>query len=253
MKKESKTFRSALLLVVLGIVMGILVMLVPRAFTSSSPAVITSTTLKNSLEKASDLISTKYNYGNVGQFSNSLEFNGWTIPFTEKNFLLTYQGQASLGVPMDEAEVQVEGSTIHILLPPVQVMSNTIDEDSIQVYNETSNLFNPIRVSDYAKFAVQQKKVIEEKLQSQGTFKKAQEDTKTAILSLLNMIPEVEDHYTIDIEFRQSPNSVHATAPETAPDSTEQEQDSPEQNSQSDTTDANESDASETPQSDSSD
>lgn len=118
---------------------------------------ITSTALTQQLQEVNDLAVMEYNYTKVGKFENSLTLNGWNIPLTKKSFLLTYAGQLKAGVRMDQAEVDVKGKTITVLLPEVEILSNIIDEKSIEVYDETKNIFNPISIEDYTAFATQQR------------------------------------------------------------------------------------------------
>ena len=89
---------------------------------------ITSTALTQQLQEVSDLAVMEYNYTKVGKFENSLTLNGWNIPLTKKSFLLTYAGQLKAGVRMEQAEVDVKGNTITVLLPEVEILSNIIDE-----------------------------------------------------------------------------------------------------------------------------
>ena len=83
---------------------------------------ITSTALTQQLQEVNDLAVMEYNYTKVGKFENSLTLNGWNIPLTKKSFLLTYAGQLKAGVRMDQAEVDVKGKTITVLLPEVEKM-----------------------------------------------------------------------------------------------------------------------------------
>ena len=66
---------------------------------------ITSTLIQNRIEQASDLVTTKYHYTKVGKFENSLNLNGWSIPLTNKYFILTYHAfplcsKAHIGIKM---------------------------------------------------------------------------------------------------------------------------------------------------------
>ena len=118
---------------------------------------ITSTLIQNRIEQASDLVTTKYHYAKVGKFENSLSLNGWSIPLTNKNFILTFEGEIQLGTDLSKANIEINDSTIHVTVNKPTVLSNSIDESSIEVYDETKNIFNPISVSDYKAFAVEQK------------------------------------------------------------------------------------------------
>lgn len=162
---------------------------------------ITSTQLKTALEQASDLITTKYYYSQIGKFENSYELNGWSIPFTEKNFILTYQGEAQLGFKTSDLEVSLNGNKIVVKCPPIEILSNSIPSESVEVYDQSYNIFNPVSVDDYLKFETEQKAQAVERMQTTGVFEQAQKDARTAIVQLLNMIPEIQKSYAIEVEF----------------------------------------------------
>ena len=56
---------------------------------------ITSTALTQKIRDINELAVSEYDYTKVGKFSNSLKFNGWTVPLTQKSFLITYEGKLS--------------------------------------------------------------------------------------------------------------------------------------------------------------
>lgn len=167
-----------------------------------SEPVITSTALTQQLQEVSDLAVMEYNYTKVGKFENSLTLNGWDIPLTKKSFLLTYAGQLKAGVHMDKAQVKVEGNTITVLLPEVEILSNVIDENSIEVYDETKNIFNPISIEDYTAFATQQKDKVAEEAIENGLLSEAATKTQSAIRKFLNMIPDIKENYQIEVTFQ---------------------------------------------------
>lgn len=165
---------------------------------------ITSTTLKSSLEQAGDLITSRYYYSDIGKFENSYEINGWSIPFTGKSFLLTYQGEATLGFKVSDMEVNIRGNRILVHCPAIEVLSNDIPSETVEVYDQTTNIFNPVTIDDYLAFETEQKQIAAQKMQTNGTFERAQQDAQRAIEQLLNMIPDIAQNYTIEVEFEQS-------------------------------------------------
>lgn len=167
-----------------------------------SEPVITSTALTQQLQEANELTSMEYNYTKVGKFENSLTLNGWQIPLTKKSFLLTYSGKLKAGVDMSLAQVSVDGSVITISLPEVKVLSNVIDESSIEVYDETKNIFNPISIEDYTVFATQQKERVEDEAIENGLLSEAATKAQSAIRQLLQMVPSVAEKYTIEVIFQ---------------------------------------------------
>ena len=105
---------------------------------------ITSTLIQNRIEQASDLVTTKYHYTKVGKFENSLNLNGWSIPLTNKYFILTFEGEIQLGTDLSKANVEINDSTIHVTVDKPAVISNSIDESSIEVYDETKNILTQL-------------------------------------------------------------------------------------------------------------
>lgn len=167
-----------------------------------SEPIITSTALTQQLQEVNDLAVLEYNYTKVGKFENSLTLNGWNIPLTKKSFLLTYAGKLTAGVSMEDAQVNVNNSTITVTLPEVEILSNVIDENSIEVYDETKNIFNPISIKDYTAFATQQKAAVEEEAIENGLLSEAATKTQSAIQKFLNMIPDIQENYEIKVQFQ---------------------------------------------------
>ena len=155
---------------------------------------ITSTLIQNRIEQASDLVTTKYHYTKVGKFENSLNLNGWSIPLTNKYFILTFEGEIQLGTDLSKANVEINDSTIHVTVDKPAVISNSIDE--------TKNIFNPISVSDYKAFALEQKDKALSEAKEKGLMKTAQENTKKSIKEIVSIIPDTDD-YTIEVTFKE--------------------------------------------------
>ena len=182
-----KTLKNYLLVLLVGLVVGGTTIF----FLSSDDKEpeISRTIILERLEKASELITTKYYYSEVGDFEKSLDLNGWDIPLTKKFFILTYEGVVDLGVDLSQAKTEIKGDTISFELPEIQILNNTIDESSIQIYDESKNVFNPISIEDYKKFAVDQKKRIEKDLQTKKVYEEAKKNTTLAIQ---NLFPDYE-------------------------------------------------------------
>ena len=150
---------------------------------------ITSTLIQNRIEQASDLVTTKYHYTKVGKFENSLNLNGWSIPLTNKYFILTFEGEIQLGTDLSKANVEINDSTIHVTVDKPAVISNSIDESSIEVY-------------DYKALALEQKDKALSEAKEKGLMKTAQENTKKSIKEIVSIIPDTDD-YTIEVTFKE--------------------------------------------------
>ena len=179
-----KTLKNYLLILLAGLVAGAAAIFF--FVEDDKQPTITRTVILEQLESASELISTKYHYSEVGKFENSIDMNGWDIPLTKKFFILTFEGEVDLGVDLSEADVNFQEDTIQIELPAIKVLNNTIDENSIEVYDESKNIFNPISINDYKNFASEQKEKIEEDIQSKNVYEKAEKNTIKAIQALFH-------------------------------------------------------------------
>ena len=129
---------------------------------------ITSTTIKNQLTEINELALYSYDYSKVGKFSNKLSFNGWKIPLTQKTFIITYDGSIKAGIDLKQAKISIDNEQLNITLPAAKILSHEIDENSIEVYDESSNIFNQISINDYKSFATKEKKKNEKEAISNG-------------------------------------------------------------------------------------
>lgn len=161
---------------------------------------ITSELINNRLEDAKELTTLKYHYTNMGQFQNQSDFYGWKVPFTTKSFIVSYDGVINAGVDLDGTMVKVTGKKIQIMIPHAKILSHEIYEDSLQVFLEKDSIFNPIKISDYNDFSMDQKQVVEEKAIDKGLLTEADKKSKEAIKDILRLDQYLKD-YEITIEF----------------------------------------------------
>ena len=162
---------------------------------------ITGELIGQQLRAVEELVSLEYSYTNVGRFEDQVDFYGWKVPFTSKRFIVSYDGQVKAGVDLAEAEIHVnpEKKEVSVLLPRSQIVSHEIPEDSIQVFDETKNIFNPISIKDYTGFTKDQKAQVEVKILSNGFLEEADEKARTAVEAVLSVLLEAEE-YTLAVE-----------------------------------------------------
>lgn len=186
------------------LLVALLIFYTGTRFASSSEPKISSTGLSQQLQEIEELATMSYNYTKVGKFSNNLTFNGWDIPLTQKSFLITYDGKLKAGVKMDKIEVAINNNIITVSIPEIEILSNEIDESSIEVYDETKNVFNPISVNDYTTFAKKQKEAVAEEAIENGLLSEAATKTQSTIKKYLNAIPGIDGNYEIKVKFLET-------------------------------------------------
>lgn len=161
------------------------------------PPVLSSITVENQLQQISQLATIRYSYTNMGQFENSNEFYGIKLPFTTKSFIVAYDGTITAGVDLSQAKVTVTDQKVTIALPAPQILSHEVDPNSLEVFDETTSIFNPITIEDYTGFQADQQGVMEDKAIQGGLLTQAKDQAEAAIGGLIT--PLLQEGQTLEI------------------------------------------------------
>ena len=161
-----------------------------------APPAMTSDLLGEQLRAAQDLVTVEYFYTNMGKFENQIDFYGWKVPLTTKSFLVSYDGVIRAGVDLGGVRVTVDEAarTVLVVLPGSRILSHEIPEDSIEVFDETRNIFNPITIEDYTTFTADQKAAVEQRALDSGLLAHADTKACTVVASFLRLIPGMEEY-----------------------------------------------------------
>lgn len=160
---------------------------------------ITTDLIGQRLANVQELSTVAYFYTNMGRFENQLDFYGWAVPLTRKSFIVSYDGTIKAGVNLADLTVQVSDTAVTVTLPPATILSHEIPEDSIEIFDETHNIFNPIEISDYTGFTRDQKAEVEARAIENGLLEEAAQRAQTAVENLLAQMPGM-DAYTLTIK-----------------------------------------------------
>lgn len=158
---------------------------------------VNAVVLENKLTEISELASITYSYTNMAEFENSKDFYGIKLPFTTKGFIITYDGEIKAGIDLSKAEVSVSGQKVSITLPDAEILSHQIDEDSLEIFDETTSIFNPLKVTDYNSFNKDQKAEMEKKATEKGLLTEAKKKAADTVKGfILQLVPE---DWTVEI------------------------------------------------------
>ena len=159
---------------------------------------VSASTIEESLHELSELVTLSYHYREIGSFSDqrmlSMFGTNFPIPFGRRSFIITYSGEMKLGINMREASVEVLGSVVFIRLPEAHIISHTVFEDSVELLDETSGLFNRISITDYTNFIIEQKEVATDRALNSGLLVQARENAETQIRTLLSALPNMAEY-----------------------------------------------------------
>ena len=201
MVKEKKiylnqTVKNIIIIVIIAVVFFLVGKLWPSG---EEPTQMTSDLLSQQIQDFSELATVEYNYTNMGKFENQATFYGWKVPFTTKSFIISYDGKIKAGVDMTQVEVNVSKKKIKVTVPKAKILSHEIDEKSIEVFDETKNIFNQISITDYNQFAIDQKDKMEKSVKEKGLLEEAQKKVESTIKTFIKSLNKSSIDYEITI------------------------------------------------------
>ena len=186
------------LLLICGAVLAAFLCGLRQASQAAEPQ-ITGDLLASRLRSVQELVTVSYYYTNMGRFENQVDFYGWKVPFTTKSFIVSYDGVIKAGVDLEQLQVSIGDREVTVTLPESRIISHEIPEDSLEVFDESDNLFNHITIEDYTAFTKDQKSAMEQRAVDGGLLDRANQEARTAVDSLLRIMPGLEE-YTLTVK-----------------------------------------------------
>lgn len=188
--------------IVLGLVGGAVVATLLLTYNPPDrpdPAKVDAAILLEEISQINELATAEQSYTVAEKVSSSSRlFDLVDIPFTEKFFILTYSGTIKAGVNLDAASVAVEGQTVHVALPPAEVLSDAIDTESFKTLHEQEGLFNPLHVDDVTQYIDKTRQEAEAAALAGEVLAEAQANAEASVRALLTAaLPE---GYAIEFE-----------------------------------------------------
>ncbi|MDD3570647.1 MAG: DUF4230 domain-containing protein [Lachnospiraceae bacterium] len=158
---------------------------------------ITGAILKQQIMEVKELTTVEYNYTTMGQFENSTDFYGMKVPFTTKKFIVSYDGNIRAGVDLTSIEIDVTETVITVTLPKAEILSHEVDEGSFQIYDEKNGIFNKIKLEDYNRFQIEQKKTMEDKALSSGILTEAYDNAQNIVRNMIQIATNDNEYKVI--------------------------------------------------------
>lgn len=140
----------------------------------------------NTLSQVLNINTVKYNYSNIVEIKKDKSINNIKIPFTEKSFIIKYNGVINGGVKPEDIEiVNNTGNEIIIEINKCQILDHYIDDENIYIYDVKSSIFNKLDIQEVLDDMSNYKREYEEKIISEGFMEEIQENTKVSIENIL--------------------------------------------------------------------
>lgn len=148
---------------------------------------VTATTVDSGFQSIAELSVEEYYFTHVGRYEESrLGPFGVKLPFTNKHFLLTYDGMVAAGITDFEAisvDINDLNRKVTITAPPVAITHSSIDHSTVVSYDQSMNPFNPITAEDVPAFLAGEESIIQEKAQRHGLLERAAERAEDMLIT----------------------------------------------------------------------
>lgn len=157
----------------------------------------------NEIRGIGELASVEYLFSDAAKFTDSKYIGGYKLPWTEKSFILKWDGVIKAGIELDRVRINVdrsdeENKTIFVYLPEVKILTYQIVDDSVEVVDEKDNIFNNITIEDKVAFDAKTKEAMKTRAIENGLLEKAQDNAEDILTRLLLSIPAIGESYTIE-------------------------------------------------------
>jgi hypothetical protein len=163
-----------------------------------------SSTVMSRISHIQELALVKHNYTGVIGFKDYKKILNINIPLTDKYFLLKYNGYLKAGVDFSRIKINVlTDSMVHVSIPKPKILDTVIDEGSVQIYNESENAFNPIKISDYNEALSREKNIMINDAIKQGILKDATDQAKMVLTAMLEEMGFAEIKITEELVIPQ--------------------------------------------------
>lgn len=145
-----------------------------------------------------ELATVNYLFTNAARFTDSKQIKDWNIPFTEKSFIVKWDGEIRAGVIVDDVEIVVdEGEmTVTVYIPAAQIFSYSVTY--AEVLDENNNIWNQITIDDKLKFDAKTEQEMRERAVQSGLLEEAQESAQEIIVKLFNANTMISEQYSIE-------------------------------------------------------
>lgn len=155
---------------------------------------LSATSIQEQLIDSSELATSKLEYRGLVRYENGdIDF------LTKKGFTLVYNAEVRAGVDLSQAVVSVNGKAITVQLPMAEVLTISIDPDSIEFYDEAFALFNWDNKQDTADALVIAKQDAESKVDQVHMIEEANDQAKVLVENLLKPFTDGENAYTVTV------------------------------------------------------
>lgn len=154
--------------------------------------------MNSEIKSIGELATVNYFFTNAAKFTDSKQIKNWNIPFTEKSFIVKWDGEIRAGVMVDEIEIIVDDDAmkVTVYIPSAQIFAYSVTK--AEVLDESNNIWNQITIDDKVKFDTETEQEMKERAIQSGLLEEAQENAEEIILRLFEANTTISGQYSIE-------------------------------------------------------
>lgn len=148
-----------------------------------------TTRVLDTITQVLNLSTVKYNYSNVITVKKDKSINDIKIPFTEKSFIIKYNGVINGGInPEDISILKNTGKDIAVEVKQCSILDHYIDSSNIYVYDVKSSVFNKLEIQEVLDDINKYKEEYEKKAIEEGLMNEIMDTTKISIENMFKSL-----------------------------------------------------------------
>lgn len=177
----------------------ILLVIVALGVLSFDNSTIFSKTTTLGFENIGELATQAALYTNVQAINKDRTLWGIHVPLTTSKSIFSYDGVIKAGYDFSQIKLDVNQSdkSISVTLPEVKILSNTLDYDSLLIYDESESIFTPISLEDNNEALTNLEQEGERKAIENGLFENARANAELLIKGMLSGMIDLEKYEII--------------------------------------------------------
>lgn len=135
----------------------------------------------------------------VNVIDDSVELWGWSVPLTESKYIFSYDGTVKAGLDFSKLKCKVNELTKEIVvsLPKVEILSVELQEDSLEIYDESHNIFTPLGLSDIQEARLEMVDEIRNRAVENGLLEQATLNAQKLISGLLSGQYDLSEYHVV--------------------------------------------------------
>lgn len=146
---------------------------------------LSASNIKTTLEKSSELITSKVNFKGIAKYSDG------GLPVLNKgDFVMLYTATVKAGIDIEKVDCVIDNSQriVYIYVPKAEIIDVKINPDSLEYYNESFVLFNNDEKEDTAKALTLAEESAEKDALDTGILDLANQQSQTLIKGILGSV-----------------------------------------------------------------